>query len=157
MLICVYILLEITTVEGILGRCINGLEQEQPVRKIMQPEAAAQIEAFLERLRDTKDLKSNFTLVRSTAADLLIKFEINGLFNISQVIDDPSGNSYIENLHAPHPDPALTTNNYTRTKDQDHSVGIYTEELKEIAEEEEKEGVYLTSPKFHSQINVINC
>lgn len=58
---------------------------------------------------------------------------------ILQVIDDPSGNSYVENLNAPLVDPALTTTHYERNKEQNHLVGIYEEELKEIKEEEEEE------------------
>ncbi len=56
-----------------------------------------------------------------------------------QVIDDPSGNSYVENVNAPLVDPALTTTHYERNKEQDHLVGIYEEELNEINKEELKE------------------
>lgn len=62
---------------------------------------------------------------------------------MSKVLDDPSGNSFIENLNAPKVDPALSVSHYTRNKDQDHLVGIYEEELKEIKEEEEPEGNFL--------------
>ena len=61
------------------------------------------------------------------------------------MIDDPSGNSHVENLNAPLVDPELHTNHYVRNKEQDHLIGIYEEELKEIAEENEEEGSsYLT-------------
>lgn len=60
-----------------------------------------------------------------------------------QVIDDPSGNSYVENVNAPLVDPALTTNHYQRNKEQDHLVGIFEDELKEIAEEDETEGIFI--------------
>ena len=56
------------------------------------------------------------------------------------MIDDPSGNSHVENLNAPLVDPSLTTNHYQRNKEQDHLVGIFEEELKEIAAESEGEG-----------------
>ena len=56
------------------------------------------------------------------------------------MIDDPSGNSHIENLNAPLVDPSLHTNHYQRDKEQDHLIGIYEEELKEIVEEDEEEG-----------------
>jgi hypothetical protein len=42
-------------------------------------------------------------------------------------------------LNAPLVDPALTTTHYERNKEQNHLVGIYEEELKEIKEEEEEE------------------
>lgn len=45
----------------------------------------------------------------------------------------------MENPNAPLLDPALTVTRYVRTKEQDHLVGIYEEELKEIAEEDEAE------------------
>lgn len=58
-------LVEITTVEGILSRCIAGLEQDQPVRKALDPDSAQKIEAFIEVLIETKSLKKQFTIVSS--------------------------------------------------------------------------------------------
>nr|CAG4641721.1 EOG090X06TU [Eurycercus lamellatus] len=120
---------EITTVEGILNRCIAGLEQDQPVRKALDPESAEKIEAFIQTLADVKNLKNPFTII----------------------IDDPSGNSFIENPNAPHADSALTTTHYVRNKEQDHLVGIYEEELKEIVEEDE-EADSLTAEKLEDEV-----
>lgn len=39
-------------------------------------------------------------------------------------VDDPLGNSYIQNLRAPEPDPSLTVEDYTRTRDQDEDLGL---------------------------------
>lgn len=61
--------LEVTTVEGVINRSIAGLEQDQPVRRIQHPEAAAQIDEFIKKLEKLKELSSPFTLVGS----LLIK------------------------------------------------------------------------------------
>jgi hypothetical protein len=55
-----------------------------------------------------------------------------------QVVDDPPGNSYIEKANALHLDPAMKVNQYIRNKDQNHMVGIYEEELEDIAEEEDE-------------------
>nr|CAG4634805.1 EOG090X06TU [Alona affinis] len=124
---------EITTVEGILSRSIAGLEQEQPVRKIVDPESAEKIDAFIKVLLDLKNLKRSFTII----------------------LDDPSGNSFVENPNAPQMDPALTATHYVRSKEQDHLVGIYEEELKEIAEEEENvsEGEdKLTAEKLEDEV-----
>lgn len=54
---------EVTTVEGILSRSIAGLEQDQPVRRALDPESAEKIENFIKVLVDIKSLKSTFTLV----------------------------------------------------------------------------------------------
>lgn len=54
---------EVTTVEGIIDRSIRGLEQDQAVRRIEHPEAAEQIDAFIGKLRDLKELKTPFELV----------------------------------------------------------------------------------------------
>jgi len=67
---------EITTVEGILDRCVAGLSQEQPLRRALDPSAADQIDAFIDRLRAVQRFeKGPFTLL----------------------VDDPSGNSHVEN------------------------------------------------------------
>lgn len=54
---------EVTTIEGVLDRSIQGLEQDQAVRRCENPETAAQIDEFLLRLRNLKDLKSSFSVV----------------------------------------------------------------------------------------------
>ena len=54
---------EITTVEGILSKCIAGLEQDQPVRKVMDPESAEKLEAFIAVLMGLKNLEKKFTIV----------------------------------------------------------------------------------------------
>lgn len=54
---------EITTIEGILSRCIAGLEQDQPVRKALDSDSAEKIEAFIQVLIDTKKCEKPFTIV----------------------------------------------------------------------------------------------
>lgn len=57
-------------------------------------------------------------------------------------------------MNAPLVDPALTTTHYERNKEQNHLVGIFEEELKEIKEEEETEGL-LKTKKFFMKNKVI--
>ena len=40
------------------------------------------------------------------------------------ILDDPAGNSYIENPHAPSPDPNLKSTKYVRSATQDMSLGL---------------------------------
>lgn len=54
---------EVTTIEGIIDRSIRGLEQDQPVRRIDHPEAAQQIDDFIKKLQEVKDLSMSFTIV----------------------------------------------------------------------------------------------
>ena len=107
----------VTTVEGILKRTIEGLSQDQPVRKHMDPEGAAQIDKYISKIEDQLiTLETDFHLI----------------------ITDPSGNSFIENPHAPKSDPNTEVQQFSRTKEQDHSIGIYDpEELKEDVETNE--------------------
>ncbi|EFA05991.1 zinc finger protein ZPR1 [Tribolium castaneum] len=95
---------EVTTVEGVITRSIAGLQQDQPVRRIQHPEAAAQIDEFIQKLEKLKDLNSPFTLI----------------------LEDISGNSFIENPQAPKKDPNCSTHFFKRTKEQDHELGIFT-------------------------------
>ena len=92
---------EISTVEGILARMVAALEQDQPDRRHMDPDGAEQIDKFVARIQDTLRLPEPFTLE----------------------IDDPPGNSFIENPTAPAADPGREVTNYTRSKEQDHSLG----------------------------------
>lgn len=108
---------EVTTVEGIIDRVVTGLTQDQVQRRTDHPEAAAQIDEFIAKLGGLKELKTPFTLI----------------------LDDISGDSHIENPNAPHPDVAVTTENYERSKEQNHLLCIFgQEELNEPKTEEQK-------------------
>ncbi|GMH56434.1 hypothetical protein TL16_g02134 [Triparma laevis f. inornata] len=50
--------------------------------------------------------------------------EEESVFPYELVVDDPAGNSYIENFHAPATDPNMTTTHYIRTPTQDMSIGL---------------------------------
>lgn len=61
------------------------------------------MESFVRQLDDLRSFK-------------LGKFEI--------VLDDPSGDSFIENPHEPHKDPNMSVVFYKRNKDQNEMLGI---------------------------------
>lgn len=55
-----------------------------------------------------------------------IQFDVNYLWFLPmslQVIDDPTGNSFIENPNAPHKDEQLIETHYVRTHQQDIDIG----------------------------------
>ncbi|XP_051125755.1 uncharacterized protein LOC127247782 [Andrographis paniculata] len=91
----------LSTVEGILVRAADGLEALQEERKKVDPQTAAAIDEFLVKLRARASGKSHFTFI----------------------LDDPSGNSFIENPNAPAPDPLLTIKFYDRTPEQHAALG----------------------------------
>uniref|UniRef100_A0A8C1VPG5 Zinc finger protein ZPR1 n=1 Tax=Cyprinus carpio TaxID=7962 RepID=A0A8C1VPG5_CYPCA len=70
--------------------------------KVTDPAAAEKIEKFIERLKKLKEGEEEFTLT----------------------IDDPSGNSFIENPFVPQKDTALTVTHYKRTPEQNAVLGI---------------------------------
>ncbi|XP_072515181.1 zinc finger protein ZPR1 [Salminus brasiliensis] len=92
----------LSTIEGLLDRAVAGLEQEQPIRRATDPDVADKIDQFIQRLKRLKDVEEEFTLI----------------------IDDPSGNSFIENPCAPQKDQALSVSHYNRTPEQNASLGI---------------------------------
>ncbi|TRY71639.1 hypothetical protein TCAL_05293, partial [Tigriopus californicus] len=107
----------ITTVEGILQRTVAGLKQDQPVRRVLDEDGANQIDEYCLKVEALGELKEPFTLI----------------------LRDPSGNSFIENLHAPHTDPAREVVYFTRTPEEDHALAIYSQEELHGAPEESKE------------------
>lgn len=125
---------EVTTMEGIIDRAVQGLEQDQPVRRIDHPEAAKQIDDFVESLKALKLVESPFNII----------------------FEDISGNCFIENPNAPHVDTGCVTTHFARTKEQDHLLGIYEKQpekssiLQPIAEDswplEELHGEVLSFP-----------
>ncbi|KFP05504.1 Zinc finger protein ZPR1, partial [Calypte anna] len=101
----------LTTIEGIIDRALAGLEQDQPLRRETDEEVARKIEEFIRRLRQLKELHSPFTFI----------------------LDDPSGNSFVENPHAPRKDEALVVTHYRRSPQQAAMLGLEGEEVAEKA------------------------
>ncbi|XP_053222271.1 zinc finger protein ZPR1 isoform X2 [Podarcis raffonei] len=99
----------LTTIEGLIERAIEGLKQDQPFRRETHPDVAEKIEEFICKLKRLKDVDSAFTFI----------------------LDDPSGNSFVENPHAPQRDEALVVTHYRRTAQQAALLGIEAEESKE--------------------------
>ncbi|KAA8544772.1 hypothetical protein F0562_019524 [Nyssa sinensis] len=91
----------LSTVEGILVRAVDELQALQEERKKVDPQTAGAIDQFLLKLKACATGDSSFTLV----------------------LDDPAGNSFIENPFAPSLDPSLTINLYERTPEQQASLG----------------------------------
>lgn len=92
---------DITTVEGIIDRAIRGLTQDQEKRKQEHPNAADEIDAYAEKLTSLKEKRINFTVV----------------------LEDISGNSFIENPFAPSSDPNCKILHFERQKEQDQILG----------------------------------
>ncbi|XP_040282058.1 zinc finger protein ZPR1 [Bufo bufo] len=92
----------LTTIEGILERTIAGLQQEQPLRRAENAQVAKKIEEFISKLQSLKNGETPFTII----------------------IDDPSGNSFVENPFVPQKDDALTVTHYRRSGEQNSLLGI---------------------------------
>ncbi|KAJ3914578.1 ZPR1 zinc-finger domain-containing protein [Lentinula edodes] len=96
-----------TTLEGILEQVYEELSD-----KIFSGDSASNTpEAMQERVRFEKflgDLKE----IKSAARPFTL------------ILDDPLANSYIQNLYAPDPDPAMTVESYERTWDQNEELGL---------------------------------
>lgn len=92
----------LSTIEGLLDRAVAGLEQDQPLRRAADPQVAEKIDEFIEKLKRLKEVENEFTLV----------------------IEDPSGNSFVENPFAPQKDEALTVTRFKRTVQQDKQLGL---------------------------------
>ncbi|XP_078434019.1 uncharacterized protein LOC144705292 [Wolffia australiana] len=95
----------LSTVEGVLMRASEELEALQEERKKIAPETAKAIDAFLKKLRSFLAGEGSFTFI----------------------LDDPAGNSFIENPHAPSADPALSISFYERSREQQALVGFVPE------------------------------
>ncbi|KAL5811839.1 hypothetical protein ACOSQ3_026789 [Xanthoceras sorbifolium] len=91
----------LSTMEGILVRAADELQALQQERKKVDPQTAEAIDQFLVKLRACASGDSPFTFI----------------------LDDPAGNSFIENPYAPSPDPLLSIKFYERTPEQQALLG----------------------------------
>uniref|UniRef100_A0A673UWH8 Zinc finger protein ZPR1 n=1 Tax=Suricata suricatta TaxID=37032 RepID=A0A673UWH8_SURSU len=122
----------LTTVEGLISRAISGLEQDQPTRRANEEAVAERIDEFIIRLKELRRVASPFTLI----------------------IDDPSGNSFVENPRAPQKDDALAVTHYERTVQQQELLGLQAEAPEEKPEEEDLRNEVL---QFHTNCPECNA
>lgn len=92
----------LNTVEGFLVQAMEGLTQGQEDRRQVAPEVAVQVDAFVAKLEELRQGGRKFTFI----------------------VDDPAGNSFIENPKAPAADPSLIVTHYERNHEQNKALGI---------------------------------
>ncbi|NXY90578.1 ZPR1 protein, partial [Alcedo cyanopectus] len=121
----------LTTIEGIIDRAVAGLEQDQPLRRATDGEVADKIDEFVRKLKQLKEACSPFTFVSRMcvgAAPSCPRASSLSPPSLLQVIDDPSGNSFVENPQAPQKDDALVVTRYRRTPQQAAMLGLELDE-----------------------------
>lgn len=109
----------IKTIEGYLRATADGLAMNQEERRIIDPDTAMKLDEYIEKLNrmcDGKDMPYHF------------------------LIDDPSGNSYVQNPHAPANDVYVSTKSYQRTKKQLVDMGFTCDP--QVNDEEEAKGEF---------------
>ncbi|GAB6028103.1 nucleolar zinc-finger protein [Chamberlinius hualienensis] len=128
---------EVTTLEGILEKAISNLVNDQPLRKIAEPEAAIKLEAFINVLKDCRSFKREFHFV----------------------LEDPSGNSVVENLNpiAPNKDESLETRRYKRSPEDNELLGLDNEEEEKINSANKETEDDLTDEVLTFQSNCSQC
>ncbi|XP_014287823.1 zinc finger protein ZPR1 [Halyomorpha halys] len=91
-----------TTVEGLLTDLKTGLERSVLTRDTLQAEVAEALSTLAKRLDKVLATEEAVTLV----------------------LDDPAGNSFVQSLTAPDPDPRLKITHYERSYDQNEDLGL---------------------------------
>jgi len=115
----------ITTVEGILTEAATAMRSQQELRKIEDPEGAAALETFLEKLDAAASGGTAFTLI----------------------VDDPAGNAGVESTGPG--DRELSVTHYERSNEQAAAVGLLPDASKEQdAKEKGKEEPPSSSKPF---------
>lgn len=108
----------ISTLEGVLKRAAANLEEQQPDRlKLGDVDNFHRCRVVIRRLRlmagDSVDYSDD---EENKSESPLYPFQV--------ILDDPAGNSFIENPHAPSPDPQVQSVKYDRTPNQDMGLGL---------------------------------
>ncbi|WVZ60650.1 hypothetical protein U9M48_010642 [Paspalum notatum var. saurae] len=103
----------LSSVEGIIMRAVDELQALQDEIKKVDPQKAEAIDQFLLKLKSLGSGQAAFTFI----------------------LDDPAGNSFIENPHAPSSDPLLSVRFYERTREQQEALGFLAEPPTEQAGE----------------------
>lgn len=106
----------VTTVEGIIERAHNGLSYQIGRLKVQGDESAEKkLTEFTQKLVNLKKGETPFTFV----------------------LRDCTGNSFLENLCAPAPDPQLKISHFERSREESLMLGIYSLDLTDDEKEED--------------------
>ena len=74
--------------------------------QVVEAETASKIDEFIDKLKALQRCEKNFTFI----------------------VEDITGNSFVENPFAPSEDPSTVIEHFTRTQEQNRKLGIYDEE-----------------------------
>lgn len=99
----------ITTIEGIIDRAIQGLRSTVISTPHLAPTEVVKISNFVLSLEKLKKGDRQFTFI----------------------LDDPTGNSFVENLKAPQKDPQIEIRQYARSLAQNKLIGIVPDDVSE--------------------------
>ena len=105
----------IKTVEGYLLSTIEGISELQEERRKFNPQVAAQIDEFIEKvkaLREGRNFPFHFEVI------------------------DPSGNSFIQNPNAPNVDPICVGETFVRSIEDYQAMGYNVDEAARFEEED---------------------
>jgi len=123
----------LNTVEGMIRNAADNLSADQDYRRQACPDVAEKVQVVIDKLR---------ALVAPLGED---GEHAPSPFPFVLVVDDPAGNSFIENPLAPAADPHLDVAKYKRSKEQNEELCLNdTEDLEaaeELAEEKKKEAI----------------
>ena len=91
------------------------------------------VEGLLEAIKEQLLTGNPFLMGDSATAEMKQKMAgfstklddlLTGQTVFTMVLDDPAGNSFIQNFYAPDPDPEMTVEDYDRTPEDDAFLGI---------------------------------
>ena len=99
----------ITTIEGIIDRAVTGLRLTIQNTPRLAPTDVVKISNFVLKFEKLKSGDQAFTFV----------------------LDDPTGNSFVENLRAPQTDPQIEIKHYARSLAQNKLIGIVPDDVTE--------------------------
>jgi zinc finger protein len=131
---------DITTVEGIFQRAIDGLSQDQPRRQLENPNDYEDVAKFIFKLEEYRTGKQPFTLS----------------------IRDISGNSFISpspSAEAGQADPQLKIEKFTRTTEENHEVGVFSHSdlrVEDPLQEEDENTAEEVAQPGESEVNLID-
>lgn len=144
---------QLTTIEGIMRDTIRDLAMEQPVRRIMDPDTAAKIDALLTPLRDALGLEEGDEDGEAGREGAAVMHESSALDKSDKpfqpftlTLDDPSGNSFLAFKDSPN-DAQWNLRAYNRTFDQNVQLGLV--EPKKEGEEDEHTHKIANESEFH--------
>jgi zinc finger protein len=112
-----------TTVEGVVRDIVDHIQSQYSYYVSGEGDSV-----------DNKEQREKWQVFLQRLKSLVPEEQEQSHIDFTLVLDDPAGNSFIQNIYAPEQDPQMEIETYERTKEMNEALGYFVEQQQQASE-----------------------